>query len=175
MPSANTAEMYRNKFKTVHGIKLNDDEIARFHHKLMIISIPAIIVMIGAGGLFIVVLIAMFTRASWFGDAEPGVFVGSLMVLFCVAGVMSMVQAKLEAAFAGEVKRARPDAIIPVPSTPPVAPPAGHVVYSTGPAPNQVIMKETVKESVIVKVRCQFCGALVDQGVPDCPNCGGRM
>ncbi len=30
-----------------------------------------------------------------------------------------------------------------------------------------------VQEKVIVKVRCQYCGALYDETLDKCPNCGG--
>jgi hypothetical protein len=36
-----------------------------------------------------------------------------------------------------------------------------------------VIVKEVVKE--IVKIRCKFCGTLVENTVSICPNCGGAM
>jgi hypothetical protein len=32
-------------------------------------------------------------------------------------------------------------------------------------------VKETIKE--IVKIRCQYCGMLVDSTLSECPNCGG--
>nr|MDO8088006.1 hypothetical protein [Candidatus Sigynarchaeum springense] len=58
--------------------------------------------------------------------------------------------------------------------------PAATVTYSTSPAPVRVatppppqVVQTIIKE--VVKVRCSFCGTLVDQGLRECPNCGGRM
>lgn len=34
-------------------------------------------------------------------------------------------------------------------------------------------IKETIKE--IVKIRCQYCGMLVDSALSQCPNCGGTI
>ncbi len=36
---------------------------------------------------------------------------------------------------------------------------------------SQKEIKETIKE--IVKIRCQYCGMLVDSTLSQCPNCGG--
>lgn len=36
--------------------------------------------------------------------------------------------------------------------------------------PQPVVVKETVR----VKVRCQYCGGLYDETLDKCPNCGAR-
>ena len=42
------------------------------------------------------------------------------------------------------------------------------------PSESQVIKeKEIIKE--VVKIKCPYCGALVDQGVDRCPNCGAPL
>ncbi|NMC06547.1 MAG: hypothetical protein GYA24_15125 [Candidatus Lokiarchaeota archaeon] len=71
------------------------------------------------------------------------------------------------------------------PSTPPASePPARYPVQARAvpdgsprgfSAPPRVIEKEQVIIKEIVKVRCSWCGTLVDQGLMECPNCGGRM
>jgi hypothetical protein len=56
------------------------------------------------------------------------------------------------------------------------------VTYSTAPVttrpaasqPTHVIQKETIIKEV-VKIRCSYCGGLADQGLNECPNCGGRL
>ncbi|NMC06029.1 MAG: hypothetical protein GYA24_12510 [Candidatus Lokiarchaeota archaeon] len=61
-------------------------------------------------------------------------------------------------------------------------PPSEHpVTYSTAPAwaappqATRVIEKEKVIIKEIIKIKCQWCGRLVDQTLSECPNCGGQM
>ncbi len=56
-------------------------------------------------------------------------------------------------------------------------PPANQVTYSTygQPSSPRVIEKEKTIIKEIVKIRCSFCGVLADQGLNECPNCGGRL
>jgi len=44
------------------------------------------------------------------------------------------------------------------------------------PAPEPIIVKETVKETVkeVVLIPCQYCGGLTPQTALFCPNCGAR-
>ncbi|MCI4319083.1 MAG: hypothetical protein L3K23_02985 [Thermoplasmata archaeon] len=53
-------------------------------------------------------------------------------------------------------------------SPPPVgpAPPPIHLTPSGEPAVQQIVIRETVK------VKCQYCGALIDSTLLRCPNCG---
>lgn len=67
----------------------------------------------------------------------------------------------------------------PVPVAPP--PPVVYVqqpaYYPPPPQPQpvtQVYQKEVVTREV-VKVRCRYCGALVDEGVNTCPKCQAPM
>ncbi len=55
--------------------------------------------------------------------------------------------------------------------------PSDHVTYSTYAQPSspRVIEKEKVIIKEIVKIRCTYCGMLVDQGRNECPNCAGRL
>ena len=46
------------------------------------------------------------------------------------------------------------------------APPPIHLTPSDEPAVQQIVIRETVK------VKCQYCGALIDSTLPRCPNCG---
>jgi hypothetical protein len=46
------------------------------------------------------------------------------------------------------------------------APPSVHLTPSGEPAVQQIVIKETVK------VKCQYCGALIDSTLLRCPNCG---
>jgi hypothetical protein len=41
------------------------------------------------------------------------------------------------------------------------------------PPPQIIKEKEIIKE--VVKVKCPYCGALVDQGVDRCPHCGAPL
>ena len=38
-----------------------------------------------------------------------------------------------------------------------------------------VIQREVIKEREIVKVKCPYCGALIDQGLDTCPHCGAPL
>jgi len=48
-----------------------------------------------------------------------------------------------------------------------------HVNTASKNMPETPIVKEIIKE--IVKVKCPYCGALVDQGIDRCPNCGAPL
>lgn len=39
--------------------------------------------------------------------------------------------------------------------------------------PQKEVIKEIVRE--VIKIKCSYCGALVDQGIHSCPNCGATM
>jgi hypothetical protein len=56
-------------------------------------------------------------------------------------------------------------------------PPSDQVTYSTygQPSSTRVIEKEKTIIKEIVKIRCSFCGVLADQGLNECPHCGGRL
>ncbi len=41
------------------------------------------------------------------------------------------------------------------------------------PLPQTVVVREVIKE--IVKVKCPFCGVLVEQSISICPSCGGTV
>ncbi len=51
------------------------------------------------------------------------------------------------------------------------------VYYPTyqAPAQPQVIQQKEVVTREIVKVRCRYCGTLVDEGVGTCPRCQAPM
>ncbi|NMC06546.1 MAG: hypothetical protein GYA24_15120 [Candidatus Lokiarchaeota archaeon] len=49
-----------------------------------------------------------------------------------------------------------------------------HARAVPSPAP-QVIEKEKVIIKEVIKVRCGWCGTLVDQGMAECPHCAGRL
>ena len=38
-----------------------------------------------------------------------------------------------------------------------------------------IIQKEVIKEREVIKVRCPYCGALIDQGLDTCPHCGAPL
>ena len=38
-----------------------------------------------------------------------------------------------------------------------------------------VVERQVIKEKEVIKVKCPYCGALVDQGVEKCPNCGAPL
>ncbi len=61
----------------------------------------------------------------------------------------------------------------PVPPPQPVYVVQQPVYYPTypPPPPPQVIQQKEVVTREIVKVRCRYCGALVDEGVNVCPRC----
>ena len=44
--------------------------------------------------------------------------------------------------------------------------------YYQAPPPTQVREREVTRE--VVKIRCQYCGALYDERANSCPKCGGR-
>ena len=39
--------------------------------------------------------------------------------------------------------------------------------------PQVIKEREIIKE--VIKIKCPYCGALVDQGVDRCPNCGAPL
>jgi rubrerythrin len=41
-------------------------------------------------------------------------------------------------------------------------------------ASSPIIMKETIKETTVVKYYCQYCGGSMDATVDKCPHCGAR-
>ncbi len=178
-----TMQVYRNKFQTTYGVMLTDDEIADFNNRLKKAIAPGIPCVAIGGVCFILGLLSVITETNFLGEAEIAMFVVGLVVLCAGAGVTSTAQRKLEANFAEEVKRKRPASQAPaaVPgafmgSTAPYGqqPPMPYgqqPTYGQLPQPSQVFVKETV----IVKIRCQWCGKLVDQGLSECPNCLGRM
>ncbi len=43
------------------------------------------------------------------------------------------------------------------------------------PAPPPVVQQREVVTREVVKVRCRYCGALVDEGVNTCPRCQAPM
>jgi hypothetical protein len=54
--------------------------------------------------------------------------------------------------------------------------PGSTVTYSTTfPQPTHYIEREKVIIKEIVKLKCPYCGMLVDQVLSECPNCGGHM
>ena len=38
-----------------------------------------------------------------------------------------------------------------------------------------IIQREVIKEREIVKIKCPYCGALIDQGLDKCPHCGAPL
>ncbi len=55
-------------------------------------------------------------------------------------------------------------------------------VPSPAPAPVTIIQQGSVKETIIkevvreiVKIKCPYCGVLVDHTLSQCPNCSGKL
>jgi len=77
-----------------------------------------------------------------------------------------------------ELQRARAGAGYqqPTPSATYSTSPGSSVTYSTSSQqPTHYIEREKVIIKEIVKLKCPYCGMLVDQVLSECPNCGGRM
>ncbi len=179
-----TIQVYRNKFQTIYGVILTDDEIGEFNQRLKKTIAPGIPCIAIAGAFFVLGLLSIITETFFLGDASIAMFVVGL-ILFCAgAAGMTSAQKRLEMNFAEEVKRARPASQVPATGTfvgtsapygqqpsMPYGQQAGPIYGQQPPSSNQVIVKETV----IVKIRCQYCGKLVDQGLAECPNCLGKM
>ncbi len=47
-------------------------------------------------------------------------------------------------------------------------------VVSPQNAQPQIVQKEVIEKQV-VKIRCRYCGTLVDEGVSTCPSCGAKL
>ncbi len=59
-----------------------------------------------------------------------------------------------------------------VTSKPAPAPAPATVIVQQAPL-KETIIKEVVRE--IVKIKCPYCGVLVDHTLSQCPNCSGRL
>jgi len=73
-------------------------------------------------------------------------------------------------------KSPQPPATVYVPVPAPTPPPA----QAAPPAPSQTPQQPQVKEKEviireIVKVKCRYCGTLVDSTLSRCPNCGSPL
>ncbi len=66
---------------------------------------------------------------------------------------------------------------IPAPQPPPVYYVQQPVYYPPPPqpAPQTVVHQREVVTREVIKVRCRYCGALVDEGVNTCPKCQAPM
>ena len=179
-----TIQLYRNKFQTVYGVNLTDDEIREFARRLKKITTPAIPCVAVPAVFFVLGLVGIITESFFFGEASIPLFVICFILLCAGVVVLGTTQKKLELNFAEEVKRARPASQAPPPgsymgsSAPygqPMSTPYGQQPGPTYNQPPPTSSQVFVKETVIVKVRCQFCGKLVDQGLSECPNCLGKM
>nr|MDO8110368.1 hypothetical protein [Candidatus Sigynarchaeota archaeon] len=180
--SAAAVEATRSKILTKYGIVLNDDEIQEFNTRMRKAQAPAIPCVLIPLVVFII-LVASGNLDFSNTDMIP-VFV--ILFIVCVAGGAgaSSQSQKIERAFIAEANARRGVAPGMQPGPMPGTYSAGtypgmQPQYNPQPAPYQqqapvqpIILKET---TIVVKVRCQFCNSLVDQGAHECPNCGGKM
>ncbi|MEX2754069.1 MAG: hypothetical protein Q6365_001660 [Candidatus Sigynarchaeota archaeon] len=149
----------------------------------------------------VLVITLIFGRDMWvylIGDVEYG-FLGWMLFLGCILLVFIIgliIYIKSYKRYIAE-KNGPPKPASPVPTAsatartaqrvqniatnPPVsgsmtspAPPVP-ARASLSPSSPRIIEKEKVIIKEIVKVRCSWCGALVDQGLAECPNCAGRL
>jgi hypothetical protein len=177
------AAMYnvvRSRFQLRYGISLTDAEITEYNQKLKAKQSK----MAPCGCIFGIIFIIIFVNVG-LGNlnigSDPALIIFIVFAFICpFAGAISSIQRNLDRTFSEEIKGRRA-------SSPGYETPAAPGTFSGSsmpsyrvqpapvpyqpPVPNQVILKETV----VVKIRCQWCGGLVDQGVAECPSCGGKM
>nr|MDO8116488.1 hypothetical protein [Candidatus Sigynarchaeota archaeon] len=166
----------RSNFQTKYGIALTDAEFAEYQQRLNKARAPGIPCCIIPLVILLIIAILSSTGEINIDDVGPAPFVILVIVMFAGIGGAASSANQVSNTFAEEIRKRRAGITTPAP---------GAFTGSTYAQPMQpqpmmqpqpyVSQQTIVKETVVVKIRCQFCGGLVDQGLHECPVCGGKM